>query len=135
MMIERRNPAVGYLKDEVFDAFSFSQVVRVGDAIHLSGITPLRGGLHDLEVVGSDVRSQLEWVLEVLRRCLEAEGAKLDKLVAVTVYTTAMAELVEAAPVFNAVFGEHPPAATWLEVQRLFHPEQKVEVTAIASTA
>lgn len=134
-MIERTNPDVGYLKNEVFEAFSFSQTVRMGDAIHLSGITPLRGGLADLEVVGSDVRTQLEWILEVLRRCLEAQGTKIENLVAVTVYTTAMAELIKAADVFNKAFGDNPPAATWIGVQGLFHPEQMVEVSAIASTA
>jgi enamine deaminase RidA (YjgF/YER057c/UK114 family) len=132
-MIERVNPDVGYLKSEVFEAFSFSQVVRSGDTIHVSGVTPLRGGLNDLEVVGEDVRAQLDWVLEVLRRCLESEGSSLDDLVSVTVYTTSMAGLVEAADVFKKFFGEQRPAATWLEVQGLFHPQQKVEITAIAT--
>src|SRR5207244_8319433 len=133
--IERSNPDVGYLKDEVFEAFNFSQTVRAGDAIHLSGITPLRGGLADLEVVGNDVRTQLEWVLEVLRRCLDAEEATVDDLVAVTVYTTAMSDLTAAAELFKKAFGDHPPAATWIEVQGLFHPEQKIEISAIASIA
>jgi enamine deaminase RidA (YjgF/YER057c/UK114 family) len=134
-MFARTNPDVGYLKGEVFDAFSFSQVVRTGDTIHLSGITPLRGGLTDLELVGDDVRTQLEWVLEVLRRCRESEGLSVENLAAVTVYTTAMAELVDAAELFKKAFGEHPPAATWIQVQGLFHPQQKVEITAIASAA
>jgi enamine deaminase RidA (YjgF/YER057c/UK114 family) len=133
-MIERVNPDVGYLKDEVFEAFSFSQVVRSGETVHVSGVTPLRGGLNDLEIVGDDVRTQLEWVLEVLRRCLESEGSSLENLVSVTVYTTSMAGLVEAADVFKKVFAQHSPAATWVEVQGLFHPQQKVEISAIAST-
>jgi 2-iminobutanoate/2-iminopropanoate deaminase len=133
-MIERVNPDVGYLKDEVFKAFSFSQVVRSGKTVHVSGVTPLRGGLNDLEVVGDDVRTQLDWVLEVLRRCLESEGSSLEDLVSVTVYTTSMAGLVEAADVFKKVFAQHSPAATWVEVQGLFHPQQKVEISAIAST-
>jgi enamine deaminase RidA (YjgF/YER057c/UK114 family) len=132
-MITRSNPAVGYLSDDVFNVNAFTQTIRAGNTIYLSGITPLRGGLKDLEVVGAgDLRAQVEWTLEVLKRCLAAEGATFRNLVAVTVYTTNMAELVKLADLFRSVYGDYAPTSTWVEIKGLFHPQQMVEINGIA---
>lgn len=132
-MIIRSNPDIGYLSGEVFEVFAFTQTIRAGNTLYLSGITPLRGGLGNLEVVGAgDLRAQVEWTLEVLKRCLTAEGATFRNLVAQTVYTTNIDELARMAEVFRQVFGEHTPTSTWVEVKRLFHPQQMVEINGIA---
>ena len=133
-MIERSNPEVGYLAEEVFKTFAFTQTIKAGNTLYFSGVTPLRGDLANLEVVGAgDLRAQVEWALEVLKRLLEAEGATFRNFVAQTVYTTDIAELGKiAADVFTRFFGEHAPTSTWLEVKALFHPQQLVEISGIA---
>jgi 2-iminobutanoate/2-iminopropanoate deaminase len=132
-VIERSNPDVGYLADEVFKTFAFTQTIKAGNTLYLSGVAPLRGDLQKLEVVGAgDLRAQVEWVLEVIRRCLEAEGATFRNFVAQTVYTTNITELAGIADVFTSTFGDNAPTSTWVEVSRLFHPQQLVEINGIA---
>ncbi len=132
-MIERSNPEVGYLAEEVFKTFAFTQTIKAGNLVFLSGVTPLRGDLANLELVGEgDLRAQAEWVLEVLKRCLAEEGATFHNLVAETVYTTDIRKLVDVADVFPPVFGQNSPTATWVEVTGLFHPQQMIEISGIA---
>jgi 2-iminobutanoate/2-iminopropanoate deaminase len=132
-VIERSNPDVGYLAEEVFTTFAFTQTIKAGNTLYLSGVTPLRGDLQHLEGVGAgDLRAQVAWVLEVIRRCLAAEGATFRNFVAQTVYTTDITELAGIADVFTSTFGDHAPTSTWVEVSKLFHPQQLVEINGIA---
>jgi 2-iminobutanoate/2-iminopropanoate deaminase len=63
---------------------AYSPAVRFGDLLFVSGQVPrdLRTG----ESLGDDIRSQTKGVLENLRCVLEAAGATLDDVVAVTAY-------------------------------------------------
>ncbi len=132
-MIERSNPEVGYMGDEVFKTYAFTQTIKAGNTLYLSGVAPLRGDLKSLELVGEgDIRAQTEWCLEVLKRCLTAEGATFYNWVAQTVYTTNIPELAKVAEVFGQFFGEHTPTSTWVEIKGLFHPKQMVEISGIA---
>ena len=132
-MITRRNPAVGYLAEEVFTTYAFTQTIKAGNTLYLSGIAPLKGDLQHLELVGAgNMRAQTEWILEVLKRCLTVEGATLRNWVAQTVYVTSVAEFVKAADVFKQFFGDHTPTSTLVEVKGLFHPQQMVEINGIA---
>lgn len=132
-MIKRSNPAVGYMAEEVFKTYAFTQTIKAGNTLYLSGIAPLKGDLKNLELVGEgNMRVQTEWILEVLKRCLAAEGATVRNWVAQTVYVTSVAEFVKAAAVFSQFFGEHTPTSTLVEVKGLFHPQQMIEINGIA---
>ena len=132
--IERSNPDVGGFAEEVYTTFGFTQTIKAGNTLYFSGVAPLRGDLANMEVVGEgDLQAQVEWVLEVIQRLLEVEGATFRNFVAQTVYTTDIAELGKiAADVFTRFFGEDSPTSTWLEVPALFHPKQMVEISGIA---
>lgn len=132
-MITRANPDVGYFDESVFEAFTFSQVVRAGNTIYLSGIAPLIGTAEDMQVVTpGDVAGQAGFVLEILQRCLTSQGAGLEHLVAVTVYATDIDALAAEAALFQKWFGDHPPSSTWVEVRKLIHTDQLLELTATA---
>jgi enamine deaminase RidA (YjgF/YER057c/UK114 family) len=132
-MIERSNPEVGYMAEEVFKTYAFTQTIKAGNTLYLSGIAPLRGGLKNLELVGEgDMPAQVQWCLEVLKRCLAAEGATFRNWVVQTVYTTNIAELAKVAEVFSGFYGEYTPTSTWVEIKGLFHPKQLVEISGIA---
>lgn len=132
-MIERSNPDVGYIAEDVFKTFGFTQTIKAGNTLYLSGIAPLKGGLESLELVGDgDMRAQVEWCLEVLKRCLAAQGATFRNLVAQTVYTTNIADLVNVADSFPRFFGADYPTSTVVEIKALLHPQQMVEITGIA---
>ena len=133
-MIERSNPDVGYIAEDVFKTFSFTQTIKAGNTLYLSGVAPLKGGLANLEIVGEgDMRAQVEWCLEVIKRCLAVEGATFHHWVAQTVYATNLAAFVEvAADAFGKFFGQSTPTSTVVEVKALFDPRQMVEITGIA---
>ncbi len=132
-MITRSNPDVGYIADEVFQTYAFTQNIKAGNTLYLSGVTPLKGDLENVEVVGAgDMRAQVAQTLEIVKRCLTAEGATFKNWVVQTVYTTNMAELQKTADVFREAFGGYSPTSTWVEIKGLFHPEQMIEISGIA---
>ena len=131
--IERRNPEVGYFAEEIFKTNAFTQTIKVGNTLYLAGTAPMKGGFKDMELVGEgDMRAQLEWTLEVLKRCLAEYGATFHNWVAETIYTTNIEELLKVIDVRRRFFGEDSPTSTLVEVKRLFHPQQMVEISGIA---
>ncbi|MEH3130759.1 MAG: RidA family protein [Mycolicibacterium neoaurum] len=130
--IERQVPDIGYLDGQVFDDLGIVQTAVARDTVYVSGIAPLTGGADGLYIVGVSFEEQLAYTLEVLDRSLAACGADRAGLVAWTVYTTDMHALTAAAPTLRAWVGEHPPTSTWVTVAGLIHPQQLLELTAIA---
>ena len=51
-MITRSNPDDGYMSNDLFEAFDFTQTIRTGNNIYLSGVAPLRGSKDNVELVG-----------------------------------------------------------------------------------
>jgi len=132
-VIKRSNPEVGYLTEDVYKQFSFTQMIKAGGTLYLSGVGPFTTSAGNMELVGDgDPRAQLDRVLEVIQRCLAAEGATFRNWVAQTVYTTSIADLEPVADSFRRVMADHTPTSTWVEVQGLFHPRQVVEINGIA---
>jgi 2-iminobutanoate/2-iminopropanoate deaminase len=131
--IERSNPEVGYLANEVFKTFAFTQTIKAGNTLYFSGVAPQKGDLKNMQLVGEgDMHAQVEWTLEVLKRCLAQHGATFHNLVAETIYTTNIEDLLKVMDVCGRFFGEDSPTSTLVEVKRLFHPQQMVEITGIA---
>jgi len=132
-VIKRSNPEVGYLAEEVYKNFSFTQMIKAGNTLYVSGVGPFTSSAGALELVGEgDPRAQLDWVLEIIERCLAAEGATFHNWVAQTVYTTSIADLEPVADSFRRVMGDHTPTSSWVEVKGLVHPKQMVEINGIA---
>ena len=132
-MIKRSNPEVGYLAEDVYKTFAFTQMIKAGNTLYMSGVGPFTSSAGTLTLVGEgDPRAQLDWVLEIIKRCLAAEGATFRNWVSQTVYTTSIADLEPVADSFRRVMGEHTPTSTWVEVKSLVHPKQMVEINGIA---
>jgi enamine deaminase RidA (YjgF/YER057c/UK114 family) len=113
-------------------------VVRRGRLLFLSGLTaapvyhshPHRDEEFDLP---RTMREQAELVMANLARTLQAAGAGLGDLVAVTRYLTDVAEQDDLNRVWAAALGGHLPTTTTVEVSRLAtHANCKIEITAIA---
>jgi len=136
-MITRSNPDIGYFAPEVFAAFAFSQSVRAGDTVYYAGVAPLRGCLQAMELVGpGDMKAQLEFILQVIDGLLAADGLDRSKLVTWTFYTTRIALFMDVMPaILKPWLGGHAPSSTTIEVRGFVHPEQMLEITAIAVDA
>jgi 2-iminobutanoate/2-iminopropanoate deaminase len=112
-----------------FAGAPYSQAIRVGDLIFVSGQIPLKPG--SSELVGSTIREQTEQVFENLRAILEAAGSGLDRLVKTTVFLADLAHFAEMNEVYTRYTGATPPARSTVQVAAL-PAGALVEVEAVA---
>jgi enamine deaminase RidA (YjgF/YER057c/UK114 family) len=98
--------------------------------IFLSGLTARL----DDGTVGAvgDAAGQTDLVLTSMRRMLESVGASMDDVVKITTFLTDIEDHPAMHEVRRKHFGDNPPASTSVGVVRLFHPDQLVEIEAIA---
>jgi 2-iminobutanoate/2-iminopropanoate deaminase len=94
---------------------AYSPGVRFGNLLFVSGQVPrdVRTG----ELVGEDIRAQSRGVLANLRRVLEAGGASLDDVVAVTVYLADVEDWGSFNDVYRETFSPPYPARTVVGAQ------------------
>jgi enamine deaminase RidA (YjgF/YER057c/UK114 family) len=79
-----------------------------------------------------DAGAQARLAFENLREVLQEAGASLADVVMETEYVTDMADYREIGRVRAEFFPDNFPAATLVEVRRLFKPELRFEIQAIA---
>ena len=80
---------------------TYSQAVRVGDTVYLSGQIPLDPAT--MELAGPDVETQIRQVLDNLAAVAEAAGGSLADAVRLTVYLTDLANF----PLVNEAMAEY----------------------------
>src|SRR5207244_327686 len=71
-----------------FQGAPYSQAIRAGGLVFVSGQLALRPGSHEL--VGDGITEQTEQVFANLRAILDEAGSGLDRLVKTTVYLTSL---------------------------------------------
>ena len=108
---------------------TYSQAVRVGDLLFVSGQIPLDPAT--MTVVPGDFTAHSNQVFDNLSAILEAAGVNLDACVKLTVYLTDLERFGEVNAVMAERFAEPFPARAAVEVAGL--PKGvAVEVDAIA---
>lgn len=107
----------------------YSQAVIAGNLVFTAGQIALHPGT--AEVVGSDIETQTELVLENLKAVLDAAGVGLPNVVKTTVFLKDMADFAAMNQVYARHFGDHKPARSAVQVAQL--PKNVlVEIEAIA---
>ena len=116
-------------------AGQYSHVARVelGDRtfLQLSGQVAIDA---DGKVVGNDMSTQAEYIMDRINAILAAHGATLADVVNVRTFVTDMSQLPEYGKVRAARFTGTPPTITTVEVSRLFVPGALLEVEVLAIT-
>jgi 2-iminobutanoate/2-iminopropanoate deaminase len=112
-----------------FQGAPYSQAIRVGELVFVSGQLALRPG--DRELSGGTIEEQTEVVMENLKAILEAAGSGLDKLVKTTVFLVDLGDFQGMNSVYARHVGEQPPARATIEVAAL-PSGALVEIEAIA---
>jgi enamine deaminase RidA (YjgF/YER057c/UK114 family) len=106
---------------------------RRGNLLFVSGMV---GWDENGQVVGSDdITVQARCAFQNLRDVLAAAGGRMEDVVMATEYVVDMREYPQIARVRREFFGDHRPAATLVEVSRLFKPDLRFEIQAIALLA
>ena len=96
---------------------TYSQAVRVGDTVYLSGQIPLDPAT--MQLVSGDIEAEIRRVFENLRAVAEAAGATLAQAVKVTVFLTDLAHFAKVNEVMAQYFSEPYPARVSLGVAQL----------------
>ena len=115
-------PPKCYHLDESLEVnIGFCQAIRSGNTLHVSGT-----------VGAGEMNEATRKVYDNLRRTLEANGLTFADVVKETVYTTDLEEFKKAGGIRKSYYGANLPAATWVEVRRLFLPQLVVEIEITA---
>lgn len=99
----------------------YCQAVRVGNTLYIAGTA----GQGDME---SAIRS----VYDRLQKTLEANGLSFADVVRENVYATDLDAFIQNRDLRKKYYGQVFPAATWVQVQRLYVPSLVVEVELTA---
>jgi 2-iminobutanoate/2-iminopropanoate deaminase len=95
----------------------YSQGIRVGDWLYISGqipLDPITGSL-----VEGDIVDQTHRVLKSASAILKAAGGSLDDVVKVTIYMTDLGDFSKVNQVYAQYFKSSPPARSCVQVSAL----------------
>jgi 2-iminobutanoate/2-iminopropanoate deaminase len=112
-----------------FAGAPYSQAIRVGDLVFVSGQIPLRPG--STQLVGPGIAEQTEQVFANLRAILEAAGSGLDRLIKTTVFLKDLADFAGMNDVYKKHAGDVPPARSTVQVAAI-PAGALVEIEAVA---
>jgi len=110
----------------------YSQAVRAGDALYLSGQIPLDPATGEL--VSGDITAQTRRVFENIKAVLEAADASFGDVVRVGIYLTDLGHFAAVNDVMKQYFAEPYPARSTIGVSTLPRGAA-VEIDVIASVA
>ena len=96
---------------------TYSQAVRAGDTVYLSGQIPLHP--QTMELVGGGAEPQIRQVFENLKAVAEAAGGTLADVVKLTVYLTDFGDFSTVNEVMAEYFVEPYPARAAIGVAQL----------------
>ena len=112
--------------------YGYSQAVRVGDTIYISGQVS-----HDAEgkiVGGGDMEAQMRQAYANIQKMLKQYGATMDNVIDEVLFVTDMNTAFAAAvKCRQEVFSGQPVvASTIVQIQRLAFPDLMIEIKCVA---
>lgn len=108
---------------------AYSQVVRAGDLLFVSGQGPIDPDTQ--EFVFGDIRSETQLTLENVERILKGCGASRRNIVKCSVFLADASDFKAMNEVYGAFFREGAPARTTVQAT-LVEPDMKIEIDCIA---
>jgi 2-iminobutanoate/2-iminopropanoate deaminase len=106
----------------------YSQLVRHGNTVYTSGqigVDP-----DSSELVGDDIASQTEQVMENIRTLLHAVGSDLENILSATIYLADLADWPGMNEVYGRFVGDFPPVRAAVQVG--LPPGILIEVAVVA---
>ena len=96
---------------------TYSQAIKVGDTIYLSGQIPLKP--HSMELISDDFTAATRQVLDNLSAVAKAAGGKLDDIVKLQVYLLDLENFVTVNELMKEYFTAPYPARAAVQVAAL----------------
>ena len=110
-----------HLNAAVETDIGYCQAVRIGNTLHISG-----------SVGQGEMPAAIHMAYEELKKTLAANGLDFLNVVKENVYTTDLDAFIRNKDVRKDYYATDFPAATWVQVQRLYLPAFVVEVEVTA---
>lgn len=107
----------------------YSQAIRTGDFLFLSGQIPLDPATGQL--VAGGIEAQTRQVFANIGAILQAAGASFDHVVSATVYVADMNDFAKVNEIYATYFSAPAPARATIQVARL-PKDSLVEIQVIA---
>lgn len=114
--------------ESVYKRMQFSQAVRVGDTVWVSG----QVGINEKWQAGDGIEAQARLAFENLERVLAHAGATLADVVELTTFHTSMTDMAGFAKIKAEFIPRDYPAWTAVGVTELVLPALLVEIRATA---
>ncbi|MBW1996837.1 MAG: RidA family protein [Deltaproteobacteria bacterium] len=128
-MNPQTEPGVEYLTSEQLKGLPFSEAVRVGPMLYLSGQIGTDGSM---ELVPGGITPETRQTMENIKATLERYGSSLDHVIKVTVMLADMSEWSEMNKVYVTYFPKHLPARSALGANGLaFGARVEIECVAV----
>lgn len=109
----------------------YSQAIRAGDTLYLSGQLPIDPATGSLPI-DDTIESQTRQSLDNIKSILAVDGLKMSDIVSTTVYLTDLEDLGKMNEVYSTYFSTAYPARVTVGITRL--PKgAKVEIASVAS--
>jgi len=114
--------------EKVYKRMQFSQAIRVGDTVWVSG----QVGVDEKWQAGEGIEAQARLAFRNLEMVLADAGATLDDVVELTTFHTSMADMAGFAKVKAEFVTRDYPAWTAIGIRELVLPALLVEIRATA---
>lgn len=129
-------PEMEHVSGVVFPAgVPFSEAVRIGDVIYLSGSIGTKAGTDrpgTAEMVPGGIKSEARQAMEHIRVYLEAAGSSMDRIARCTVFLVDLEEWADFSEVYASFFEPPFPARSAVGVNELVLGA-RVEIECIAA--
>ncbi len=102
-------------------AAGYAQVIRIDNVLYISGVAT-----NDITPEG------ITRLYNALKSSLSSYGATFENVVKENLYTTDMEAMTKYNYVRKRFYEGDYPAATWVQIERLYMPNAKLEVDLIA---
>ena len=110
-----------HVNAEMEQSIGYCSAVRSGNQLQVSGVT-----------ASGEMSAATTAVYQRLERVLKSHGLSFANVIKENVYTTKLDDFIATAPIRKTFYGNEFPAATWVQVDRLFMPSMVLEVELIA---
>ena len=113
-----------------FGTFSMAVVQGDGQVVHLKGQVAL--DVHGHVVGPRDMRAQVRKTLENIRDVLGSLGGRMSDTLSLVHYATDIEAFMATGDIRAEFFAVPYPVTTTVQIQRLYHPDLMIEITAVA---
>jgi 2-iminobutanoate/2-iminopropanoate deaminase len=107
----------------------WSNCIRVGDIVHVSGMTSRAND--GVTIEGKNEYEQAKVIFTKIKNLVEAAGGTMGDVAKITIYVTNIKQNTEVWRARKEAFTGDFPASTLVEVSALARPEILVEIEAV----